>query len=148
MTIRRTPAIVHFGRGHGSVWTPQITSWTPQMTADRSSNPNPSPNPNPNLTLILTPNLNRSSAVICGVQADRWTLVSFGRFSLPADAHCTGSEIEHAILQAISVKQPRSAHALIASPLVGFGRFVIVAYVDPAYCRCRLSIDPRLRRLV
>jgi len=48
---------------------PQITSWTPQMTADhyRSSNPNPSPNPNPN----PNPNLNRSSAVICGVRADR-----------------------------------------------------------------------------
>jgi len=43
------------------------SAWTPQMTADhyRSSNPNLSPNPNPN------PNLNRSSAVICGVQADR-----------------------------------------------------------------------------
>jgi len=39
------------------------------MTADhyRSSNPNLSPNPNPN----PNHNLNRSSAVICGVQADR-----------------------------------------------------------------------------
>jgi len=37
------------------------------MTSDhyRSSNPNLSPNPNPN------PSLNRSSAVICDVQADR-----------------------------------------------------------------------------
>jgi len=40
---------------------------SPQTTADhyRSLNPNLSPNPNPNT------NLNRSSAVICAVQADR-----------------------------------------------------------------------------
>ena len=47
------------------------TADQPQMTADhyRSSNPNLSPNPNPN----PNHNLNRSSAVICGVQADRHT---------------------------------------------------------------------------
>ena len=38
------------------------SAWTPQMTADHYRSWNPNPNPNPTL--------NRSSAVICGVEAD------------------------------------------------------------------------------
>jgi len=43
------------------------------MTADhyRSPNHNPSPNPNHNPNPNPNPNLNRSSAVICCIQADR-----------------------------------------------------------------------------
>jgi len=54
---------------------------------------------------------------------------------LPAYAHCTGSDNEHAVTSDITQRRCSShQRALVRG-------FVTIAYIDSAYCRCRHSTD-------
>jgi len=66
-------------------------------------------------------------------------------------ARAAKAKMQQALLQAISANQSRSRHMFFtltpASDRLRPTRYA-VAYVDPAYCRCRLSSEHRLHCVV
>ena len=70
----------------------------------------------------------------CAIQS--WKLISFGQFSLPA---LCALHRQRKWAKVPSVIQSRHAHVFSHQhlPVIDFGLLITIAYVDPAYCRCR-----------
>jgi len=73
----------------------------------------------------------KEHVVLCNSAVD----IQFWASYLPAYAHCTGSDNEHAVTSDITQRRCSShQRALVRG-------FVTIAYIDSAYCRCRHSTD-------